>query len=44
LNWERKANDKIICPDPMKLVTKEEEILNEANINVTTRPLFISGQ
>jgi len=26
------------------LQRKEEEILNEANINFTTGPLFISGQ
>jgi hypothetical protein len=40
----KKANNKIICPEPLKLVTKEEEILNEANISFTTGTSFISGQ
>jgi hypothetical protein len=40
----KKTNDKIICPEPLKLVTEEEETVNDVKINFTTDPLFLSGQ
>jgi hypothetical protein len=40
----KKANNKIICPESLKVITKQGEILSEVYINFTTGPLFISGQ
>jgi hypothetical protein len=40
----KKANNKIICPESPKVITKQGTILSEVYINYTAGRLFISGQ